>query len=271
MKRILIKIPHIRLLISLDKRQRFAIQTIILTSGLLVTQLIWEDYRFLMVGILSLLSYVLTAWSLKEDIKGIEWILLFILPVVFTASVSLFYFLLPSRWIIRLFLGIIFAVGIYAGLLVENIYNVAAVRSIGLLRAAHSIGLLLTLVVLFLSSNIIFSMRASFWANFHMFIPVVSVLSLQSLWTVKLEEKISRQVISYSVIVSLLIGEGVLALSFWPIQKTVASLFITASFYAIIGIFSQHILDRLFRNTIKEYLIVFLFTFFILYITTKWG
>src|SRR3989338_8883160 len=103
-----------RILLFLDKRERFALQTVILTVGVLTNQLIWQDYRFYMVDILSLFSYILTAWSLKEDVNGIEWILLFILPVLFTASVSLFYFLLPSRWIIRLATTVVFAVGTYA-------------------------------------------------------------------------------------------------------------------------------------------------------------
>ena len=86
----------------LDKRQRFVIQTLFLTAGLLITQLIWQDVRFAMVVILSLFSYILTAWSLTEGVKGIEWYMLFILPVFFTLSVSLFYFLLPARWFIRI-------------------------------------------------------------------------------------------------------------------------------------------------------------------------
>lgn len=256
---------------SFDKRQRFAVQTLILTSGLLITQLIWEDYRFFMVGVLGVFSYFLTAWSLKEDIKGTEWILLFILPVIFTMSVSLFYFLLPPRWIIRLIIGIIFAVGTYASLLIENIYNVAVTRTIGLLRAAQSIGLLLTLVILFLGSNIIFSIRASFWLNMLMLMPLVFLLALQSIWSVNLEVRISKKIFMYSFVTSLVIGEEALVLSFWPVQTPVASLFLSASYYTVVGIFQQYILDRLFTTTIREYLLVFMFTSLILLLTTKWG
>ena len=149
----------------LDKRQRFALQTAILTSGMLVTQLIWEEYRFFAVVFLSLLAYILTLWSLTEDIEGAEWLLLFILPVSYTATVSLFYFLLPGRWITRLISTLIFSVGMYAILLVENIYNVSASRSIQLLRAARSVGLLLTLVVVFLSATIVYSLSLTSFQN----------------------------------------------------------------------------------------------------------
>ena len=254
-----------------DKRQRFALQTVILTTGLLITQLIWEDYRFLMVGILSVTSYVLTYWSLSEDIRGIKWILLFILPVLFTATVSLFYFLLPGRWIIRLTIVIIFALGTYANLLVENIYNVAVSRSIQLLRVAQSVGFLISLAVVFLSTSIILSLRLYAWQNILIIAPIAFLLALQSFWSVKLEKIISWQIILYALLVSIGIGELVMAISFWPIQLATVSLCITASFYALVGIVQQYLLDRLFNNTVREYILVFLFTLVLTFLITRWG
>lgn len=254
-----------------DKRQRFAIQTVILTAGIFTTQLIWQDFRFTMVGILSVITYILTIWSLYEDIRGAEWVLLFILPVLFTATVSLFYFLLPARWFVRLLISAIFALGTYATLLVENIYNVAAERSIQLLRAAQSVGLLITLAVVFLVTNIIFSIRAYYYYNFLYIIPVIFILTLNCLWSINLEEKISQKVIIYSLLVSVSIGEVVMALSFWPIKTTTASLFITASYYTLVGIIQQHLYGRLFMNTIKEYIYAFIFTLIITILTTSWN
>lgn len=260
-----------RILLFLDKRERFALQTVILTVGVLTTQLIWQDYRFYMVAILSLFSYILTAWSLKEDVNGIEWILLFILPVLFTASVSLFYFLLPARWIIRLATTVVFAVGTYAILLIENIYNVAAQRSIQLLRAAQSIGLLLTLVVVFLGANIIYSLRLAAWHNAIILFTLVFFLSLQSLWSISLDTNLGKQLFIYTFITSLAIGELSMALSFWPIANSSYSLLITAAFYTVIGIVQQYFADRLFWNVIREHVLVFIFTLLLTFITTRWG
>ena len=256
----------------LDKRQRFAIQTIVLTVGILLTQLIWEDFRFIMVILLSFATYPLTIWSLTEDIKGTEWLLLFILPVFFTASLSLFYFLLPGRWFTRLTITLIFAIGMYAILLVENIYNVALARSIQLLRAAQSVGLLLTLVVVFLSSNIVYSLRLPFWMNLFVLGLICSVLAMQSLWSVKLEEKLTKPLYIYSfLVVGLGVGELALVLSFWPVPNASYSLLITASYYALVGIVQQYFLGRLFSNNIREYILVFVFSFILTYLTTKWG
>lgn len=259
-----------RFFLFLDKRQRFALQAIVLTVGLLITQLISEDYRFFVVILLVVASYFFSAWSLTHDIVGVEWLLLFILPVSFSSALSLFYFLLPARWIVRLTLLTVFAIGTYAILLVENIYNVASERSIQLLRVAQSVGLLLTLVVVFLSAGIIYSLRITFFLNFLVFIPLIFILSLQSLWSIRLETKVSRTLILYSGLVSLGVGEVALALSFWPLSNTAYSLFATASFYSLVSIIQHHFSGRLFKDAIREYIIVLVFTFILILFVAKW-
>lgn len=255
----------------LDKRQRFAIQTVLLTAGILTTQLIWEEYRFLMVFILAALSYILTIWSLREDIRGTEWLHLFILPVAFTASVSLFYFLLPGRWITRLTIGTVFAVGTYAILLVENIYNVAAIRSIQLLRAGRSVGLLLTLIIIFLSASIVYSLRLWFWQNMLILSAISFVLALQSVWSARLDVGKMKELSLYAAFIAWGIGQLALALSFWPISNASYSLLMTAAYYSMVSIIQQHLLERLFKDTIREYVFVFIFTLFLALITTRWS
>lgn len=256
---------------ALDKRQKFAIETIILTCGILTTQFVWPDLRFYMVFILGFIGYLLTVWSLTEDIKGIEWVFLFLLPVLFTIAMSLFYFLLPERMIIRLATTVAFAVGTYAILLIENIYNVASERSIQLLRAAQSVGLLMTLIVLFLFANIFFSLRLPYYLNFIFFTGISFLLALQSIWTVKLEPEISKEIFSYSGIVSILIGELAYALSFWPVENASYSLMIASSFYCLVGIIQHYFHGRLFANIIREHILVFVFTLLLVIISTHWS
>lgn len=259
----------------LDKQQRFVIHTFSLTAGLLITQLIWTDYRFLLIFILALVSYILTAWSLKEDIKGTEWILLFILPVFFTVSVSLFYFLLPGRWISRLITTVIFAIGTYAIVRTVNIYNVAVERSIQLLRVAQTVGLLISLVVVFFSTIVIYSLRAPFGVNILFMMPIIFVLALQSLWSVKLEARFTKPLLIYSGIIALVIGEVIGSLSFWPIFRSsglaITALFICSIYYCLIGIVQHFLLGRMFANTVREYIISFLFMLILLISTARWG
>lgn len=274
MKRV-IKLFKLRRFHFLDKQQRFVIQTVLLTGGLLIAQLIWQDLRFSMVLILSIFSYLLSVWSLKEDIVGIEWVLLFILPVLFTASLSLFYFLLPGRWISRLLISSIFAIGSYAIIRAENIYNVAAERSIQLLRVAQTVGLLITLVVVFFATIVVYSLRIPFWVNSLILMPIFFILALQSLWSMRLEAKLTRDLLIYSGITSLIMGEMICVLSFWPIFKssgfTISALFVSSIYYFLVGITQQYISGRMFANTTREYILTYVFMLILLVFSTRWG
>ena len=171
----------------------------------------------------------------------------------------------------RLSITVIFAIGTYAILLVENIYNVARERSIALLRAAQSVGLLLTLTVIFLSSNIIYSLRVPFYLNMPLITIIGFFLALQSLWSINLDKKIESSLIIFALVVGIGVGELAMALSFWPIENASFSLLIAATYYAMVGVIQQRISDRLFMNVIREYLIVFIFTFILTFLTTRWG
>lgn len=258
-------------LFQLDKRERFAFVVFILSGGIFLSQLILSDIRFYLVIVLCGVSYVLTRWALREDIKKIEWFTLFVLPVFFTGFVSFFYFLLPERMISRLLTSIAFAVGMYAILLVENIYNVAAERSIQLLRAAHSVGFLLSLIVLYLGATIIYSLRLPFYTNFIIFFSISFILALQFLWSTRLESSISNTIILYSFIAGLGVGELALVLSIWPTQPASFSLLLSSGFYGIVGISQLYLVERLFKSNIREYIIVFLFVVVLCYFTTSWG
>ena len=127
------------------------------------------------------------------------------------------------------------------------------------------------MTVIFLSANIIYSLRMPFWANMIFLTSVGFLLALQSLLSVDLGKKLSKEVILFATIVGVGVGELSLALSFWPIQNASFSLLISATFYAMVGIIQQRLSERLFINVIREYIIVFIFTFILTFLTTKWG
>ena len=77
-------------------------------------------------------------------------------------GVALFYFLLPVRWLTRLPVLAIFGISMYLLFLTQNIYNIAAIRTIQLLRAAHAVGFLFTIVSAFLIYNVIFALHLPF-------------------------------------------------------------------------------------------------------------
>lgn len=257
--------------IHFDKRERFALVTLILTIGLILTQITWFDFRFFTVLFLTIVAYPLSVWGIKEDIKGVEWLTLLILPILFTLSVSLFYFLLPVRWLTRLPTALFYAVGMYAILLSENIFNVAANRSIQLLRAAQSVGFLITLVVLFLFINIILSFHLPLWENFLATVCISVLLYIQFFWSVTLEEKLSKKILLYSICCGIGVGELSLVFSFWPVKTTIEALFMTSIFYTFAGIVQEYLLERLFRGVVRAYLWIAVVVFLLMLSTTHWS
>lgn len=256
--------------LSFSKRQQFVIITLLLTVGLVITQVATSDMRYPLVIMLSIATYLLAAFGLREDLQGAEWFTLLTLPTLFTAAVLLFYFLLPVRWLTRLPVAFLYAVGMYALLLTENIYNVAAERSIALLRAAHSVGFLLTLVTYFLLISTILTFRMAVGWTALAVGAVTWTLVIQALWSVELEPHISRRVWQISVAVTLAFSELAWMFSFWPAQQALVALFLTTTFYCMVGMAQQYLEDKLYKKTVIEFGMVALIVFTILLIATKW-
>jgi hypothetical protein len=255
---------------SLSKRQQLVLITLALTSGLVATQLVPPDYRYQMVAAISVLTYLLSAFGLREDLDGVEWVTLIMLPVMFTAAISLFYFLLPVRWLTRIPIAALYAVGMYALLLTENIYNVAVNRTIALLRAAHTVGFLLTLVTFFLLIQTVLAWNSFAWINSFVVLAVAFLLSLQSLWSITLPDRIEKSMIYLSVSVSLAMSELIWVLSFWPANVTIEALFLTTCFYSFLGMAQQYLQEKLYKKTIIEFVSVIAIVFVILLFTTHW-
>ncbi len=256
----------------MSKRKKFVLVSLLLSIGLLGIQFIGVEYRYQAILLLGIASFVLSAIVFAEDLHGIEWLTVLTLPVLYPVSVGLFYFLLPERVISRLLILVVFGVGMYALLLTENIFSVAAIRTIQLLRAAHAVGFLLTLVTAFFIFDTIWSFRLPFFVNG----PLVSLSSfpllLQGLWSYELSErKLSLKALLYSFVLSLGLGEVALALSFWPVTVPVGSLFLVTTAYVGLGISQYHFSERLFKKTLYEYLGVGIIVLVTTLLVTKWG
>lgn len=262
---------NLRFIFTITKRQKFVLVTILLTAGLIFTQLLASDLRFWIIGSLSVATYFFSAWALKEDLVGIKWFTLLALPLLYTLAVGLSYFLLPVRWITRLPVAMLYMIGMYALLLTENIYNVAAARTIQLLRAAHAVGFLITLITAFLLFRTFLSFHLPFWLNFSVVFLITFPLISQALWAVKLEEGITKTIALYSLFFSLIVAEIALVFSFWPVSISLWSLFLVATIYAFLGVGQQHLIGRLFRRTAIEFFLVPLFIFSILIFSARWG
>lgn len=256
--------------VSLTKRQLFVGITGVLTVGLLLTQLVPTDFRYVMVAILAIAAYILSAFALREDLAGIEWVTLLVLPTAFTAAIALFYFLLPVRWLTRIPIVVLYAVGMYALLLTENIYNVAASRTIALLRAAHSVGFLLTIVTYFLLLQTLLSLRLYPIFNAPLAGAVSFFLIFQFLWAIELSERVSDRLIQLSVLLALVFSQLAWVFSFWPVTLVLQALFLTTCFYSLVGMAQQYLVERLYKKNVIEFAMVTALVFIIIFLATHW-
>ncbi|MCL4360252.1 hypothetical protein M1555_03310 [Patescibacteria group bacterium] len=255
---------------GLTKRQQFVLVTGVLSFGLLLTQLVPIDLRYPLIGILSGIAYILCALVLREDLEGVEYLTLLTLPTLFTAAVGLFYFLLPVRWLTRVPVVVFYAVAMYALLLTENIYNVAANRSIALLRAAHSVGFLLTLVTFFLASFLLLSLRISPFVN-SLGIGLLSFfLGFQSLWVIELNQTVSKRLWSITAALAIIFTELSWVFAFWPVPLILIALYLTTFFYGLVGMAQQHLVERLYKKTVIEFTSVIAIVSVVVMIATHW-
>lgn len=255
----------------LTKRRKFILSSFLLTAGLCFIQFGEIANRYGAIALLSLLTIPFTLWSIKEALKGPIWLMSWILPLFFTAGVGLFYFLLPGSILTAIPIVVVYFLGMYAILLSENIFAVAAIRTIQLFRSASAVAFLLTLFTAFLVYDTIFSFRLPFYFNGLLVFLTSFFLFLHGIWQVNLEETISSKVLLYSLFLSLGMGELAIVLSFWPTAITLGSLFLTSLVYVSLGTVQAKLSERLFRRTVKEYLTVGLIVLIILLSYTSWG
>jgi hypothetical protein len=255
---------------SLTRRQQFVGVTSVLTAGLLLTQLTTGESRYPLVFLLSLAAAGLSALVFRRELQGIEWFTILTLPTLFTTAVALFYFLLPVRWLTRLPVALLYGVGMYALLLTENIYTVAADRTIALLRAAHSVGFLLTLLTYFLLVQTVLAFRFIAPAQMFLIGVIGFVLVLQSLWSMELSPALGRRVWHISIAIAVFLTQLVWVFSFVPTKTTLLALLFTTAFYSTAGMAQQYLVEKLYKKTVIEFFAVAAIVFVITLVATSW-
>ncbi|MDQ3008127.1 MAG: hypothetical protein M3Q81_00860 [bacterium] len=248
------------------RREKFVIAAALLSVGLLIVQYIPLEFRYLAVGLFTLLSYAVTFWALKEDLQAHEWVTIVPFPALYAGAVGLFYFLLPESILSRVFVLVLFGIGMYALFLTSNIFSVAKGRTIQLLHAAHAIGLLFTLLTSLLFTNTIYSLRLPFYILVPLIALVHFPLILMSLWSIELRSNVSKEVVGLSAFLTLILAELSLMLTFFPISVWNIALLLMASLYIGLGILHSFLRGRLFSKTLNEYWLVATFVAIIFFL-----
>ncbi|OGK13829.1 hypothetical protein A3H80_01120 [Candidatus Roizmanbacteria bacterium RIFCSPLOWO2_02_FULL_37_19] len=253
-----------------EKRQRFIISTFFLTLLFLSSTFFSFEQIYLFIPLIIVVVFALTFFSILEGISGHEWYTLFVHPIYFSIVFYLFYFFVPQRWLTRLPFVVIYTIAIYAILLSQNIFNVGASKSLQLFRAAFSVNYLFVTLSAFLSFSLIISLRMNFIFNFFAVLLACLPLTIQLLWSVAPSDKIKRELWKYAFIIALIIAEASVVFSFIPLNQSIFALILTAIFYSLVGLVQVYLQEALFKERIREYLIVLGFTTIIFILSLRW-
>lgn len=255
----------------MNKRKRFLITSLILSLGFTSFQFLENQFRFYAIGLLAVMTVVLYYWSLREGLEKNMTLLTLILPTFFTVGVGIFWFLLPANFLTRLPAIVFFAIGIYVLCLTMNIFTVAAIRTIALLRAARGVSFVLSLVTSFLIYDALMSLKI----QVYYLVPLIIIFSFpiffQGFWTSSLERKFEKDILYISIYSSLIVGEIATMLYFWPVTVVVGSLCLTVVVYMLLGLGQAKIETRLFYQTVREYLLVGILVFAAMFLSTHWS
>ena len=205
--------------VKIEKRIRMIIATGVITSIMFICTFLFFDKSIVILPILVVFTLFFTYFSLLEGIEKVEWFTLFIMPVLTVIALYFFYFLFPVRWLTRLPFLIFFGISVYANLLVSNIFNVGVEKSLQLYRAAFSVNYFYQTLLLFIVSNLIFSLKLSFFENGLLFFGVVSVLAIQLIWSIKLDQYIEKRVLYFGLLISWIITQVSVLISFIKLRK----------------------------------------------------
>lgn len=240
-------------LFSIPKRQKFIISVVILSLILFFSEQLFGRGGIYVVFILSFLTDLFVLWAISRDLKDNFSLQVFILPFFYTMSCALFYFLVPARFITRIGMTSLYALGLYSLLLSENIFIVSSIRTIALLSSARTVSFIVTILSFFFMANVVFALHLNIFVTLAFVFAFSFPLTLHSIWSHTLENDF-RSHLDWISLIAICVTEIALVLWFWATTPTIVGLFLTGLFYMLVGI-SQIWLDkRLFKGVMWEYI-----------------
>ena len=129
----------------------------------------------------------------------------------------------------------------------------------------------MTLLTFFLVFDAILSLRVSpLYTSFA--VALVSLaLFFQGFWSITLKKTVTSELMQFSAVMSLAMGEMSLVLYFWPVSVVVGSLFLTSFSYMLLGLGQTYFEGKLFPQTVKEYITVGALVFIGMFFATSWS
>ena len=247
------------MLFRLRRREKFVLASIVLSLGLAVVQHTDLEWRLVALIVFSVFTYFVSALALSDDLNKHEWLTILPLPAMYAGAVGWFYFLLPEHFLSRLIILVMFGLGMYAIYLMSNIFSVAKGRTVQLLYAAHATSLVFSLLISLLVSSTIFALGIPFYLVGLLIGIVHAWLIFMVAWSVNLKKREFKTELILTALLTWLIVELSVALSFFPVKPWQFALFIMTFLYIGLGVIHNYLRERLFEKTLKEYALVAVF------------
>ena len=256
--------------IRVNKRQRLISAVLFLSLGLFVSEHLLGKSGIFIVFALSVLTDVFLFIALFRDLReNFSW-QVFILPFFYSLAFGLFYLLVPARFMTRIIMTSLYAVGLYSLFLSQNIFTVSSIRTIALLSSARTVSFAIALLSFFFLTNVVFSLHTNLFINSFLIFSFTLPMVASSIWMYTLEKNIFSNFI-WTIFLTIAIFESSIMLWFWPSTPTLIALFLTGIFYTVVGISAAWFEKRLFRGVMLEYFWVAIVTFVVLILFTIWS
>ncbi len=255
---------------GLTKRKRFIIASAVITLAIFFFPSLLKIHGPVIIVIYLALTYLVSIFALKEDISGIEYITLFILPVLFTLGMGLFISIVPERKLYRWPLYALVPLSIYSIYLTENIFNVAAIRTIQLLRMANVFCYIITLVTSVFLFWFVLSLRLQIIENVLLICLIVTLLTIQFLWSFELTPKFTFKTFLYTTVIILVFAQIGIIINFYAISTIYATLFLVSIYYVLLGIIHHYNEKKLTRKVAVEYTLAAFIVFVFMILSIQW-
>lgn len=257
-------------ILKISKRKKFIISVVVLSGLLFLLQHLFGRSGVYIAFLLSFLTIIMLFWATFRDLMKTRSFQVFILPFFFSLSFGLFYFLVPARFLTRLIMTSLYAVGLYSLLLSVNIFIVSSIRTIALLSSARTVSFTTALLSYFFLSNVIFSLHTNVFITLLLIFGFSFSLILQSIWTYTLDKSIFSQ-IPWTFLLTVCLVEISFSLWFFATSPTIIALFLTGFFYIVVGLSFVWYEKRLFKSVMWEYIWVAIVVFLVFVVFTIKG
>lgn len=242
--------------IKIHKRQAFIFTSGFLTLGLLLLRNPNLANNFLLVVALTFFSLSLSIFSLRHDLKGVEFFTLLFLPVSLTVGTAYILSFLPKDIPLWYLILAAYPFLMYITLLSENIFNVAAIKTIPLLKASYTVASLITVMTSYLIYTAIYKPNLGVPLQLGLVFMVTTLLVLQYLWALTLEKSLKKSYVVCALLLGFLLTQLAFSISFFPLKSFLRALVLSTSFYIGLGMAQNYFRKSLTPLVILEYFIV---------------